>query len=465
MDIDSILEKESKLIRVLQKQTSCILNRDNYVIAKTIEDFRAFAFDPCLKLDGIDYYFNTSVKKALDDIASEIYKIEQVKENNSLSEVYKAIRNILNANAFKNPAFNAVDLIKSILKALFDLQNEYHFFSVIEGIKLEGLPIIDFGIIQIQRFDCQAEIEQKYSSENSNYSTGIKPFIEFNFASQIIIKGAVFGDFDTAKEKFRHNRNVVICLLRLFACVFSEKAYNRKYISINLKFDRSLGVEHSLAVNTQTKVITYGWSSTEPPDITFNPEVLRQLKENNFFDDLIEFLWKPQPTELEGTIVTAICWVGEAQNERDLDNAFIKYWTAIETIFSISNDRITENISKGLVNVLIFGGYGVIKFEAKNEKIKAVKKLYRKRSKVVHRGLRNQVTFEELFQISDYAVWVVFSLLSIRRSGYTNLQSLWDEIERLHNLNRNKLDLIISSARSRVRKYIRKISDFFKSTP
>jgi hypothetical protein len=64
---------------------------------------------------------------------------------------------------------------------------------------------------------------------------------------------------------------------------------------------------------------------------------LQELEEKGFLNEFAEIINGNQNnrTKLEGCILSAIYWAGEAQNEYDWDIAFLKFWTALEVYFLI----------------------------------------------------------------------------------------------------------------------------------
>jgi hypothetical protein len=53
-------------------------------------------------------------------------------------------------------------------------------------------------------------------------------------------------------------------------------------------------------------------------------------------------------SELDENILTSIYWIGEAQNDFLRESAFIKCWTALETIFSVNGNGINEALARGI---------------------------------------------------------------------------------------------------------------------
>ena len=155
----------------------------------------------------------------------------------------------------------------------------------------------------------------------------------------------------------------------------------------------------------------------------------------NDFIEFITIINASSQTQIEECILTAIYWIGEAQNESDLDVSFLKYWTALECIFSEKEDT-TKSLAKGVATINAFSGYGFIKIEDAKKIYKDVRNLYDKRSDIIHRGmnyLTNQVIDEaDVSKICKYTAWSILSLFYLRSIGYTNMDEVGNLTNRLY---------------------------------
>jgi len=158
------------------------------------------------------------------------------------------------------------------------------------------------------------------------------------------------------------------------------------------------------------------------------------LNKYYFFEDLISLTQSENKTELEQSILTAIYWIGEAQQEYHIHSAFIKYWSALEALVYGTFTDITQEIIKQISVSLIMGGYHFIEIEKFEKTCFKIKILYEKRSKIVHTGQYNNVTHEDLATIRQYAVWMVLGHLGLRSQNYQQFQQIKQQTDRLFNL-------------------------------
>ncbi len=437
MDIEELLKDNRKLTRTIKIKLQCVLNVKNYVIPQTMGEMKEVEpLSPHLTVDDQWFFFKDNSKDAFFDIVEKIISLPVVLENNSYSNVYREVMKCIEEKLPEGKC-DHLDFINKCLISLIKKQSKHVYYSVIGGVKLDGIKEIELREMQVCKFEnCIKEIEENNSPTDPAHTLTINDFVDKNIQKKMIVRGEVFGDQEKSKEKYVESCKLVISVLRFIASTIYEQGYSRDYVSINLPHERSGDSIHYLTSDLDSKNIILGWSSTEPQEMPINKEIIDTLREDYFFDDLISFIWNQEISEIEGSIITAIHWMGEGQNERSLDNAFIMYWTAIETIFSSGEDLISENIAKGLSTLLAFGGYKIISLEEKELTYSNIKRLYAKRSKVIHRGLRKQVSQKEIIEVSKYSKWVVLTLLGLRQKGFQSLDELRMETDRLHNLTK-----------------------------
>ncbi|MHC5719056.1 MAG: hypothetical protein ACYTX0_45065, partial [Nostoc sp.] len=175
--------------------------------------------------------------------------------------------------------------------------------------------------------------------------------------------------------------------------------------------------------------------------------LITTLEEKAFLNDIKTFFNNEKISQLEGCIITAIYWTGEAQNEFDRDIAFLKYWTALEVIFSNNKEDITHALCKGISITLAISNYHFIEVCEILNIYKRISKLYDRRSKIIHTGLRETINKLELSEICRYTSYVILSLFDFRNQGYTELREIGREIERLYRIiNQEKIQTITELA-------------------
>ena len=81
---------------------------------------------------------------------------------------------------------------------------------------------------------------------------------------------------------------------------------------------------------------------------------------------------------------------------------------------------------------------------------KNLKKLYDKRSKIVHVGNYENILPQELSEICKYSSWAVLTYLGLRSLGYKNMNQVIQETNRLYRLHIKSSFNYITSKTSKV---------------
>lgn len=442
-----ILESNQKVIRRLSNLWTSLVNPKNYFIPKTIGEFTGIGgiFASKITIDSMDWYFSQKSETILRDFVSTLYKIKEIGNAVSFYFAYKMIISFIEASVNAQLKHTQKPVhekeVKKILRALMLEQTIHQFYRVVDGIELKDMNSIVFGDVELFNFSKKNILEIKkfrqYNNLNGFYDKSVEPFIKKHFLNKTCIRTIGKGDETKANETAIKKIKEVISILRFIVCILVHEKVYQNIVKINLLAESYNTSENTFRINIANQGIslTYGTSRKPLQKLPFNPEMITNLKEYYFFNDWISILSKQTKTKLEEAILTAIYWIGEAQNDFNYEIAFIKYWTALETLFTIKNEGITKSLSEGVATMLAFGGYRFIETTDVKKIFKDVTKLYDRRSDIIHRGAYGKVTPIELSDICKYATWCVLTCFGLRTQGYETLEQIRKETKRLYNLS------------------------------
>lgn len=448
MILDNTFKNNQKIFRKLTHLWPTLTNPKNYVIPETIEEFKQLGsiFAPKIMISSRDCYFNEKAKGVLNDFVNTLHKIKEIEDTASYSIAYRTTIDSIESAIYSQQKHSKKPSpekdIKKILRTIIHHgQSSYQFFRIVDGIELKELDAVSFGDVKLFAFSEKhmSEINKYRKSNNLNgfYDKSIVPFIRKYFNNKACISTIANGDEIKAEEIAIKKINQVINLLRFIICIFAYERIYENRVKANLLAESYNMAENTFHININKKSISlsYGTSRKSLQKLPIDSQTINELKECCFFDDWIFILSKDKKTEIEEAILTSIYWIGEAQNDFDKESAFIKYWIALETLFSVSDDGITESLSRGVAILLAFGGYRFIGVGEVAKIFADTKKLYKKRSKIVHRGRYEHITPIELAEICQYAVWCVLTCFGLRTQGYKTLKQIKEETNRLYNLS------------------------------
>lgn len=443
MELNSILGSHKKLIRKLKHLWPLLVNPKNFLIPETIKEYKQFGiFAPHIKMEPYgECFFNERSKPCLRDFTNTIYQIPQIKDSVSYNLVYQTAISFIERAVFErvnhSTKADPEKDIRGLIQSLIDSRAPFQFYRIVEGIKLEGIESLMMGDVELFVYTevkkKELQVYREHNNERGFFDEYIVPFVKKHFLNRICIRAIAVGDKIKAEEIAITKIKQVLNVLRFIVCMLRPEIMFDNRIKINLLAESYDVSESTMEVNLADSSISLSFGKTRKTfdSIPIDIQILGQLKENCFFDDLLTMLKSDKKSELDENILTSIYWIGEAQNDFFRESAFIKCWTSLETIFSVNGNRITETLARGIPILLAFGGYRFITIEKIEEVHKNVRKLYRKRSKVIHRGVYESVTPIELVEVCKYAVWSVLTCLELKTKGYKKLEQIRMETDRL----------------------------------
>ncbi|MBD2456310.1 hypothetical protein H6G80_19810 [Nostoc sp. FACHB-87] len=422
----------------------------NYCLPTSIEEYNNFdKFAPRLQINFRDWILLENAITAFNEVFNRIYEAPGLKGVVSYETVYTALKKeleveISNRDKDSKSKREFVVALESIQNYIDDKISYFDFFFAVEGLELEDLDKISCNKVEIFAFNqelCDQMITAYFGeidSQKPEVLSHTQDFFNKNFLNRLCMKSTAYGDYDTANKKAYRQARELINYFRYILCLFIHDRVSEQMIKINLSFEAYGNSEKTLIIRNKDNAIFLVSGRGRKPIQTFsiNKNRLDDLSFNGFLDDFSTIINASSQTQLEGCILTAIYWIGEAQNEADLDVSFLKYWTALECMFT-GTEQPTHALAKGVATLNAFSGYEFIRIEDAKEVYKNMTKLYDKRSDIIHRGmnyLANQVINEaDISKICKYTAWSILSLFHLRSIGYTSMQEVSDQINRLYS--------------------------------
>ncbi len=321
----------------------------------------------------------------------------------------------------------------------------FDFYEIIEGIEITNVEKISCGKVELFIFDeklCnEFSTRLNYQNKNSeNFQSSEKYFFE-NFMRNVCVKSTSYGDEKTARKNSYKQIREVINFFRYIVCLLIHERITENIVKINLHSEAYKESHFSFFIKNKDETPSLVWGSGRKSRQNF---CIDQNRLDNIFfliNSFNQILNSDSITEIEESILKAIYWIGEAQNEFDPDIAFIKYWTSIECLFSEKNE-ITQSLAKGVTINIVFSGYVDIQNENSVENARyiydEIKKLYKKRSEIIHKGntyLTKKVIDEyDVSSICKYAAWSIINMFYLRSINYITKEQIKIQTERLSSI-------------------------------
>ncbi|MBD3885731.1 hypothetical protein IFO70_28880 [Phormidium tenue FACHB-886] len=440
-------------LKAVTQNWNILVNRKNksknYFVPTSLEEHKKVDKN-AVRLDiGHDQWILLeSAIAILQENINRIYDAPGLKEVISRGTVYTLLKRELEVEIFNREKDlpnkrEFASALESIQCSINDKISYFDFFFVIEGMELKDLEKISCGRVEIFIFNQQLRDQMIATHlgadglQDSQALAFTQRFFDKNFLNRVCIKSTAYGESDIAEKKAYRQARELINYFRFILCILIHERVFEQLVKINISFEAYSSDNKTLARRDRDDAVILGFGFGREPlqDFPIDRDRLENFSSNGFLDDFIAIINASSQTKLEGCILTAIHWIGEAQNEYDLDISFLKYWTALECMFT-GSEQPTHALAKGVATLRLSSGYEPESVEDAKEVYRNVTKLYGKRSDIIHRGmnyLAHQVIGEtDVSKICKYTAWSILSLFHLRSNGYITMQEVGDEINRLY---------------------------------
>ena len=454
MPIDEIVTLRLLANRPSYRKVEMCWNRaakpQNYKRLTAREEYVEAKGKAHLEINGHSWVLNEAAKDSLDSIIDTIYKDSVLKASVSKSTISLAVLKELKCALLRRARDSKSktmfsDALHRIEISLDKQIDSFEFLFPVEGISLKEIIKVDGGRVEL--FLCSPSICNQLASNflkertsaNSDIYDMRRAAFEKDFLNRILIKSIAYGDAEVAEKKAYRQAREFINYLRFALCFLIHERVTEQIVRINFSVEANTQGELFLSRKlSEAQIIkTRGRGRDFLQKFVIDQKRLRNLSKDGFLTDFTSIVSSSSPTEIELLILAAIHWVGEAQNEFDFDVAFVKYWTAIETIFT-GHQNPTQAVVRGISRLNAFSHYKFVEQTAINEIEADVSKLYDKRADIIHRGMRHVeeagqgVSASDVSRLCKYAVWSIFSLFELRCLRYTTRSELTRRIDKVH---------------------------------
>ncbi len=176
------------------------------------------------------------------------------------------------------------------------------------GFLLDGIDNIVIGNKEVKIYD------PKQISNLSGTNDAFHKTITKEFANKLVIIGTEQGSQAIAQEKFYHNSELALSILRLYSCALYSSAIHDIKIQLIPDCDRSHNRPGFFFwSNTEDSLTTLTGYLGSKQDFKINPKLIGELNSNYFFNEVSSIIEKKDKNELENAVVKSLFWIGEAQ--------------------------------------------------------------------------------------------------------------------------------------------------------
>lgn len=378
----------------LNNGEALILSEHGYAKIRTIS---AIVDDLDLFSGLADY---SDISSAIDRVFAELTSVGQVPDD----------------------AEEFIAIVRGKVEALID---EHAFAYPLHGVALEdGTDELGFGNFTICRptSECLNRLGMRCDSEIvANAISSIK--------YGLLLVGRENGTIKIARERFKYRAKLFSGMLAVVAAANYEQGARAFRIGIVTSPETAYGTSTSFHWGKKSGSPGLMHNFVSKQELTLSPSFMEDSGLGSVVDDFLNILSDRETTEIQKAIINSVYWFSDAHLDSVVVMQFVKYFSCIESFFSSEREHITQRISQGAAAVLAYGGLN----EIKNSEYLYVKrkmlKNYEHRSTAVHDGLHNHVSEDDTAKLSQWAAWIVLTLLMASKQGLKSLEQLKTIVE------------------------------------
>ena len=446
--IESIRDELGRQKRTLEQIWSGLINVKNYVLPESLEDLELLGGWPTFTLSNKDFtsveitskpFFKKDLYLKKDkklqlfrQYTDVLYKLHSLNRFVSYNCIYQNVVTEIKCvfvKRYENEFFSFDESLDGILKTILSQVKYYEFYNMVQGIELIDIKCIPFGDVELFKYQ-----------DNNDFTFEIvedeKKFLN-DFKNKICMRCKILGEHRYARESAMKKFNATLNCVRYIICLYAGDFLYKNQIKVNFP-EKSLDkVGVSFCADLDDKSLIY---TRNMPDAFENFKLSKQIYDESkkwcLLSDVQRIMiCEEEKSEWENLIADAIYWCGEAQNEYNLDVAFFKFWTAIETLIPSSRgDKVTEKVLNGATILYFYGILNHDNIDYKAEK-KNLKFLYDKRSNIVHNGLNFAIKPTDLTEICKYVVAIIINAIFWSYKGYNTKKQVRNCFENLSVVN------------------------------
>ncbi|NJA05352.1 hypothetical protein HC024_06345 [Methylococcaceae bacterium WWC4] len=418
IDLTSVLPRRTK--KKLECSWPKLLDIRKYKIPTTIEeldfDFRE------LKINGVNHYFSQATKREIKDFSSIIFDHQSVNSLFCYDTIYKSVVSEIGYSLGSEDKKSFDDALDSISSKINIKLDQFQFYFPLFGLRLKDIIKVSIGEAYIINFDenfSKKILERNgYIHSDQLWTKQVEDSFNKHFIKKSVIVIPVNGDRIKAEEIAREKAKLITNYLRFVICLLAHDRIDENLIKISIDLEW-MNMNSEFFYEAANKLSFANDPGPRPLQaFEFSQARLEKLKEKAFFDDFCRFMLDDQKSELEKCIITSIHWIGEAQNDINRESSYLKYWIALESIFTqrrkSESPRITHGLCQGVSVLLVYCGYDFGEVLDRTDLYKKTSFLYELRSDIVHSGAHKRVSYNDISNICKYSSWVVLCLLWYR---------------------------------------------------
>lgn len=408
-----------------------LTNEKNYLIPETAEDFRKVGIVPFFEIGSVMVFAQDKVKTVVSKTAERLRE-ELGVERFSLQTVYEALREEIQSHFSEKKAKSFEASLDSILAAIQSKDSEREHTRIVCGLVLKDFNCLSFGCWSIRRLDeptIEAVVDR--AAGNEGHQEHVRRFLTNRLKNKTVITVRCRGDQEQSRIQAEHIARYLLNVFRLLVSIHAMSKDAQHFFEIQLDSSDNQSVP-SFSFDTSSGAYTtqIGLDILQyRQDYELTSQNLTILRDSWGADYLWNLVEQVARNDIQDSLLTAVTWFGDAQQERDPQVAYVKYWTALEALITGHEKGRQEARLKVVIPILI-------RQHAKNAPTKTqISKAYDLRSRIIHRGSLAQVRRSDVNTLCRWTAECIATFVKLALRGYETrlkVEDHSDAIEKSH---------------------------------
>lgn len=421
------LPKE-KLLGRLRQIWSKLSDGESYLIPESVDDIKALGFFPFFQINRNLIYAKDTTKEALYDFVEELHPFcgRNICSSSTLLDATKdQIKEYFSSEERKPFEWHLARIVSSVRS-----QDKRRFF--IKG--LNGLELVDLTEVQVGswRLVDFTEAEAKSLLDKISGDQSWKEHISQLFTGEFIRRRCLLiaarGDCDQARVNADRIARFVINTFRYGICIhIAHTARVHEYGIDSAHRPPTWGLNY-FQYELESGEANLGKGSQHRLSYKLTAANLQIMKEEWHFEELWSLIEKETLTDVEASIVEAVNWLGDAQQDESNHIAFLKYWIALEALITgYEKNKVTTRLQTA-IPILLSSGPKNVPTPAE------VERMYDLRSGIIHGGKTPSVRRSDVNKLCTWAYGCIAVYINFRKLGYTTREQIYKQAQRIYSL-------------------------------
>lgn len=318
--------------------------------------------------------------------------------------------------------------VSEVEEVVASFVSEHDFYSTLSGIEFTDLESFSIGNVVISK-PCFGILKSSVAQDAViNTAWG-------ETKHGLWLSARVKGSPDCAERRFFELAKATCGLLALSCTVCLERGGAAVRLVPGLEGRFKPGAVTWFSINSNSNLLRLKTSFDGIQCLDFTREHADSLASCEWFKAIACIIQSDARGDAESALCRALYWFFDAQADTSLEMKFVKYWSCIECMFSISKSKVTEQIRRGLTALLCYGRHRYSSPEAWELIDRRVVQLYQLRSDAVHDARHDHIVLRDVVDVSKWAAFILIEISMMISRGMVSRSQLKSDVECIHKFH------------------------------